>query len=312
MLQKKRILAAKIETTIGTAIALGNGDCGFVVYDPIIQATPTFNGRSQTGFFGPTKGAVGARTGTLTFKTDLTGDGAGGVPAWGATFLPACGWVNSAGTFSPITAGPTAAGGVKTLTMATYQDGRIKSLRGCMGSWRIVGAPGDLLQMEWTFMGAFADVVDGASLTPTYPTPPPFRLAGGSISIGGWSPCYSSLTIESGNDVQAVPCQTPTDKSGIKHYVVAGRTTTLTFDPESSLVATANADVYGDWLDGETDTFSLVLADDDDTITFTGPALQRTNVQEGVRQGLEVDTVTAQFNRSVGDDNFTIAFSATP
>lgn len=312
MLTRKRILAAKIETTIGTAISLANADCGFIVYDPLIQPTASFIGRAQTGFFGPTKGVVGPRTGTLTFRTDLTGDGSGGVPAWASTFLPACGWVNSSGTFSPITAGPTASGGVKTITASVYQDGRIKSLRGCMGTFRIVGSPGDLVQIEWTFMGAFVDPADGAALSPTYPTTPPIRLAAGSISIGGWSPCYSSITIDAGNDVQALPCQTPADGSGIKHYIVADRTTTLTIDPESELVATANADTYNDWLDGNTDTFSLALVSGSDTITFAGPALQRTNIQETSRQGIEADTITAQFNRSSGDDNFTIAFSATP
>ena len=80
-------------------------------------------------------------------------------------------------------------------------------------------------------------------------------------------------------------------------------------NPESRLVATY--DVFGKWLAGTEEALSIVLDDGTDVITFSAPKLQRTNVQEGDRSGLQIDDVSFACNPSSGDDEFTIAFSAS-
>ena len=83
-------------------------------------------------------------------------------------------------------------------------------------------------------------------------------------------------------------------------------------DAQSRLVATE--DVYGEWLTGTEQALSLVVADDNDTITIAAPKLQRNNIQEGDREGVQIDNITFQLNKSAaaGDDEFTIDFDATP
>ena len=94
LLRKKRVLAAKIETTAGTAIALGSADAAFNVYDAEIQPNIETIERQSEGSFSQQSSIAGSRSGTVTFKTYLEGDGAGGVPDWASTFLPACGAVD--------------------------------------------------------------------------------------------------------------------------------------------------------------------------------------------------------------------------
>jgi hypothetical protein len=162
--------------------------------------------------------------------------------------------------------------------------------------------------IEWTFTGVWQGVSDVSILSPTYPTRVPIRAAAGTLSIGSWAPCFSNMEIDAGNSIIARECISAADGSGLHSYMVGNREVTGTMDPEANLVATANANVYGDWLSGEEDTFSLALADAADVITLAGPKLQRTNVQEGDRGGNQIDNVTFQFNRNSGDDEFTITF----
>lgn len=311
LLSRVRVLAAKIETTSGTVEALTASEAAFNAFDAVMQPTGTFVARKGQGAFGDIKGTIGPRSGTCTFKTEGFGDGAGGVPTWASTFLPACGWVNTAGTYSPIAQPPGSS--VKTLTLGLYENGMLKRLRGAVGNLVIKGDTGLPVMLEWTFTGVWVGATDVTILAPTYPTRSPIRVANGTISIGSWAPCFSNITLDTGNVIMPRSCITPTDGSGIHAYMISDRLPTATLDPEANLVATSNADVYGDWLGGEEDTFSLVVKDAQDTITFAGPKFQRTNVQEGDRQGLQIDNITAQFNRSAsaGNDELTIAFSAT-
>src|SRR5690606_13116157 len=119
-------------------------------------------------------------------------------------FLPACGWVENAGVFTPKTAPPGTVAGVKTLTIGTYEDGLFKRLRGCMGNAVFTFIAGQKVMVAFTFTGIWDDPSDVAILTPTYPTTKPPRFANSGFSIGGsggWEPKLEQLTIDLGNEV---------------------------------------------------------------------------------------------------------------
>src|SRR5258706_4816185 len=135
LLKRKTILAAKQETTIGTAIALAAGDAAFNVMDATISYEIPPTERWGQGSLSKLASVPGARQGKVTFYIELGGSGTGGspTPAWATTLLPACGWLQATNAFSPT----STTSNWKTLTIGVYQDGLFKSIKGAMGTWNI-------------------------------------------------------------------------------------------------------------------------------------------------------------------------------
>lgn len=307
LLTRVRVLGAKIEGTSGTVETLADADGAFNVINPVIQPTIAFTPREGQGGFGKIKGVTGPRGGTCTFRHHLYGDGAGGVPTWAALFLPACGWVNTAGTFSPRSEAPGS--NVKTITIGVYENGKLKRLRGASGTFSIVCESGQPVALDFTFTGVYMDEAAGTILAPTYPTRAPIRFSGTTFTIAAAAtPCFASLTFDAGNSVILRECPTAADNSGYFNAIITDRTPTGTINLESVLVAT-NA-VYNKWVGHTEEALSLAVADANDRVTIACAAIQRTNKQEGDRNGVQIDDVTFQCNKSAGDDELTIAFSA--
>lgn len=314
LLKKLRVLAAKHEAAIGDPETLAAADAAMNIFNPVMQPSVTMHDRENPSGFGSLNSTVGQKYYTATFTTDIHGDGSGGVPFWASRLLPACGFVQDGSTFRLKTSPPVAGSGsneVRTITIGSYENGRLKVASGCMGSWKITFENSKHASIEWTFMGRFNDVVDAAMLTGvTRPTAKPIPFQGTDILIGGnATSCLNTLSIESGNNVIVRPCAA--EIGGVESGLITGRKITTTFDPEASLVA--DDDVYGSWLDGDENSFELTLEDGADIITFAGPAFQRTNVQDADREGVDVDQTTGQFNLSTAtDDEFTITFGTDP
>jgi len=304
LLARKRVLAAKIETTVGTAISLAGSDAAFNVFDATIQPTIEFVSRMGQAAFGSITGSVGQASGTLTFRTELFGDGAGGVPGWASTLLPACGFTNSAGTFSPKSEAPGS--NVKTLTMGLYIDGTFKSIRGAVGNCVVTIVPGKPVDLNWTFTGAWVTPTDVAILAPTYPTLLPMRATSATVTIAAVTPCFSSMTIDFGNVITPRTCSASVN--GLHSFIITNRLPVGAIDPESKLVATYAP--YSDWITPVERVLTATLVDSTDEITFTGSKFQLTNVQEAEREGLQTDTLTYQLNRgNSGNDELTILFA---
>jgi len=305
LLTRKRVLAAKIETTAGTAIAVIAADAAFNIYDAILQPTIETVPRPKQGQFSHAPASLGPQSGTCTFKVFLDGDGAAGAPAWADTFLPACGYKATLDNFAPLT--EVHGSNVKTLTIAVYEDGKRKSIRGASGTFVINIENGKPIWFDFTFTGIWVPPTDAAILAPTYPTRAPIRAVSATFTIGSWTPCFDTMTIDAGNNVILRPCID--DAQGYKTAIITDRLVTGSFNAESNLVATE--DVYGSWIALTEHAFSLAVGDGTDTVTLAAPKLQRTNVQEGDRDTLQIDTVDFQCNASAaaGNDEFTIDFS---
>lgn len=308
LLKRVRVLAAKIESTSGTAETLSASDAAFNAFDVDIQPDIEFHERQSQGSMSHLPGTLGGRGGTLTFKTELFGDGAAGTPGWASTLLPACGFVESTGTFSPTSEAPGS--NVKTLTMAVYENGLRKMLRGSAGSFKMNLVAGRSVMIEWTFRGAYQAVTDTAIPAPTYPTISPLRFANSTLTVGGSATgTMESVVIDIGGQVVLREDATASDSSGYAAAIVSNRRVTGTMNPESRLVATE--DVFGEFLSGTENALNIALTDGTDTITINAPKMQRTNVGEGERNGIQVDNIEFQCNKSAaaGDDEITIDFS---
>lgn len=321
LLTRRRVLAAKIESTPGTAQSLTASESSFNVFDAMIQPNIDFNERPGQKVFSPLPGILAARGGTCTFATELHGSGtpnSGGgdeaCPKWAEIFLPACGFtrVDAAAVYKPNSISP--AGGadssaVRTITLGLFEDGVFKVLKGAMGTAVFTFTAGQVVRIAFTFTGLWVAPVDDTLLSPTSPTIKPLRFADAGLTIASWSPRVAELSIDLGNDVQLRE-----DANKVEGYITAiitGRRTVGTLNPEADVVGTQ--DTYGQWLASTEQALALSLGagGDGNTVAFAAPKLQFTNVQEADRNGIGIDEVPFQLNRSakIGDDELTLTWT---
>lgn len=306
LLKRKRVLAAAIESTPGTAESLSASDGVFNAYDIIAQAQLPVEQRESQGSFGRLPGVPGPRAGTLNFKVDCGWDGTATIPTWASVLLPMCGWVNSSGTLTPRSEAPGT--NVKTGTLATYVDGVKKMLAGAAGNWRLVLPAGRMAYLEFAFTGVWQPVTDVSLITPTYPTALPLRYASATTTFDSVAQCVEQMVFESGNEIKLRECGG--SAAGFDYALIVDRTPKITANPEAALVATD--DRYGDWLAGTEAALSVVLDGPTDAdITLSAPKAQYMNVQEGEREKLVIDDVEWQCNKNgaTADQELSIVFN---
>jgi len=309
ILTKKRVFASKIETTAGTAVSLTATDATINIFDAKIVPTIEMENRQGQGSFGKLASVASARTGRATFKTEITGDGSGGVPAWASRFLPACGWVEDTQVFSPKSEGPGS--NVKTLTLATYENGLYRQLHGAMGTFVVTGTAGKISYIEWTFDGIYSEPSDVAILTPTYLTQPPFRFVAETLTLGAWTPKLNEVKIDAGNSV--VMREDASKSAGVISAIITDRTPTGSLDPEAELVATVNHATKWLAVPGTLEALTIELDNGTDRLTIAAPKCQRMKVESGDRNGNQTDAIDFQCCKSAdaGDDELTFTFAAT-
>jgi hypothetical protein len=160
LIRKKRVMAAKAETTPGTAISLSASDGVFNVFDLAIQPDIPTEQRDAQASLSQLAPAIGAMAGTATFTTELFGS-ASADPAWMSTLLVGCGFVGSGGAYTPSALHPEAAGAAtKCLTIGAYIDGLFKSIAGAMGNVVFRGTAGGRMLAFWTFRGVWIAPTD--------------------------------------------------------------------------------------------------------------------------------------------------------
>lgn len=305
LMRRKRVFAAKTEVTIGTPIALANADGAFNVYDLSIQPTIEMEEREAQGAFNYLSSIPGTRMGTVTFKTDLSYDGAN-IPTWASVLLPACGWVNNNGTFGPRSESP--GDNVKTLTIGVWEDGKRKSIAGAMGNFVIQCPAGKTAFIEWTFQGTWQPEVAEAMITPTYPTVKGLKYASATTTYATVAMCVANISFDAGNSVIMRECGA--NASGFVSALITNRKPVITADPESVLIATQ--DRYASWLAATEGVLNLVLtAPATETFDILVGAAQINNIQGGDRSDMLTDQITwtANKNSTTNDAEMRFTFS---
>lgn len=307
LLKRKRVLAAKIEGTIGTAEALTASDAGFNVYEPMIQANVAMVQREGQGGFGMLPSVTEGHIGVATFRTYLEWDGTATEPSWADTFFPACGWVKSGQTYNPVSEAPGS--NVKTLTIGCYVDGVFKSIAGAMGTFVVTLPTGKPGYIDWTFTGVLQAYTDVALIAPTYPTAKPLRFAGGLAEWNDVNLCVSQATINANNEVVMREC--PTKEAGYISAIVTNRVPTISLDPEA--VTVAAQDRWAAWLASTEYALELdVGGPTNSQIEFNASKAQIINSQEADRGRMVTDTIELQCNKNgaTHDQELQITFTA--
>jgi hypothetical protein len=305
LLRRRAVFAAAIEATIGTAETLDGTDGVFNARDFTIQPNVTMTRREGQGGFNYLTSVPEGMTGTCTIVHDLTYNGTD-IPTWASVLLPACGWVDASGTFSPKSEGPGS--NVKTLTIGHYKDGKRSLLSGAMGTWKIVCPTGKVAYIEFTFTGKYSsNETDTAIIAPTYPTASPLRFAQGALTWNSVALCTSTLEVDAGNSVIMRECVNASDRSGYVSALVTNRAPVITADPESVLVATQDRDSL--WLTSSAQALSIQVGVSGSSITIAAPKAQLENKQQGNRSDMMVDNLTWLATQgSSADTELTITF----
>jgi len=307
LLDRVSVLAAKIETTIGTAISLAGADATFNVYGAKIVADIEAEEREGQGGFDYLSSVAAGRKGRITFRTNLQWDGTATEPSWAETFLPACGWVKSAQVYTPRSEAPGS--NVKTLTIGKYVNGTLFQLVGCMGTGKVTLPAGKTGYIDWEFFGVWAGRTDATILAPTYPTDLNLRWSGGVSQWNDVDMYASTATIYLGNTVYVR--EFAGTSSGYHSAIVTTRKPMVTIDPEA--VTVAAQDRWGKWLDYSEHALELHCnGPTNSMLQFDAPKAQIVGLSEGVRERLVTDDIEFQCNKNgaTHDESLKITFTA--
>jgi hypothetical protein len=306
LLTRRRILAAKIETTIGTAVSLAAADAGFKVEDRALKIVRESGRRQKQGTGGNDVAIAEAAHTELTFTARVHGKGASGIPAWALAFLPSAGFVATAQVY----ARTWDTSNFKSLSVGHYQDG-VKMLgRGMMGNLKFTLVPGMMCNVEGNYQGGWvADPTDVALLsTITYETvKPPIWVpgAGNAFTINGSTAVKpSKLEIDLGNEVSLREDQN--SAGGYCSAFVTAGAAKFTMDPEAMLRAVTAADWHSLQSNNTTFAISAVLdGGTNNTITF-GATVQVVSAPDWAdRNGKVSENVVMEEI----DDSLTVSFS---
>lgn len=307
LLKRKRVFAAEVEATPGTAETLLAANGEFNAYNVMIQPNITVEEREAQAAFNRLPGVPGARTGTATFRTDISyvGTASAPPPTWASVLLPGCGFVDDDPAFLPRTA--AAGTNVKTLTIGCFQDGMFKSIYGAAGTASLVFPAGRMAYIDWTFTGIWAAPTDTALIAPTYPTDPALRFASSTITYNSVAAKVEQVTVDLGNNV--VMREDASTVAGFSTGIITDRNPRINLNPESVLVATNN--INGLFLAGTQAAFSLSIPVGGGTFVVEAGNAQVMNHQEGDRNGMVTDEIelACQKNSTANDQELTIAFN---
>jgi len=306
LLRRRAVFAAKTETTVGTAESLTGAEGVYNARDFMIQPNVAVTRREGQGGFNYLAGIPEGMMGTCTIVHDLSYDGTT-IPNWAAVLLPACGWVDTSGTFSPVSSGP-GSNGVKTLTIGHYKDGKLSLLSGAMGNFVITCPTGKVAYITFTFTGKYSsNETDTAIIAPTYPTTLPMRFSPGVLTWNSVNLCTATVTVDAGNSVIMRECVDVADRTGYKSAIVTNRAPVITADPESELVATQDRDAH--WLSSLPYAFSMRVGVALSSIVIAAPKAQLENKQQGNRSDMMTDDLTWLATAgATADSELTIAF----
>lgn len=242
-------LAAKIETTTGTPIALTSPDGAMNCFDvtPVEADGPAME-RKSPGTLAPNQPFPNSIAGRVTFKHEVMG-GSSTDPLWMSVLLAACGFTKSTGVYKPLSGAST------TITIGTYVDGRLLSLAGAMGKVTFDAEAGQPMIGSYDFMGRFVDPSAVALLQPTPIAAIAPLFAGATLTFGAATFFIPKLQIVVENTIALR--KSGTDANGIHAALITGRKITVRISPEA--LALGTKDWFGVYKNSTNTAMNCVL-----------------------------------------------------
>lgn len=193
-----------------------------------------------------------------------------------------------------------------SLTMASYEDGVRKLLRGCRGSVKFSFPIGEPAGMEFAFMGVEAGVIDTALLSGIdYGDTVEPVVLNGQMSVDGVSLNIGTLEIDMA--VVLASRDKIDDEKGILSYMITDRNPTGSMNPEMLPVATH--DFYTKWFNNEKMALDFSYGSTaGNRFRFYAPQVQYTKIDDADRDGLQLAQCSFDLTGTLtpGDDEITI------
>jgi hypothetical protein len=320
MRTRRRVLAAKFEATEGTAETVGASDGGILVIDPKIDVDIKMTERPLARpTLGTYAAVAGARSARLTFKTELKGTGTTYTvnsttkPAI-SKYLEACSYLATYGSgaiaawaYTP-TSGTGASLYVPSLTMALWEDGVKKQLRGCRGNVRFSGNVGEPIYAEFDFQGVWdsSNLADESNPSPTFETQTPPVLLSANASAYNYANVFASFTLDSGNTLALRDSMNSVD--GYLSAIVTQRKLSGTIGMEMTTLATK--DWFGAWKNSTNIPIIIgnVSGGSGNVIKFLMPKARIKKLTDTDRNGIAALDMQFDLEETATDDEVTIYF----
>ena len=309
LLTRRRVIAAKIESSEGTAEAITVSDAGIlamdVKFDADIKATERKINLNTLSNLAP---VIGARSGSVSFRTELKGSGGSSYASVGpaiAVYLKGCGFaetlIAASATYKP------ASTGVPSLTIWVYEDGVVKKLKGCRGTVTFSGKVGEPCYADFQFTGVYDSVADLAMISPTFEGTIPPALLSAALTVDSYSAVATSFSIDMANEVSLR--ESVNSASGYLSALITARNPNGKLDPE--MVTVATYDFYGKMLGGTPVAFNIgaIGSGTCNKVQLTAPKLVYKKVNEGDRSGNVVADLTYNLAMNTGDDELSLIFA---
>jgi len=178
---------------------------------------------------------------------------------------------------------------IPTITLAGYEDGVRKLLKGCVGNQKIRWENGKPVRLSHNFMGVEQSIDDAAyitGITRESTVPPAFMAA--TVTLNSTALRFRTLEFDAQNEI--APVDDPSETYGIKMFMWVDRVPVITADFDMLLVAAF--DFHGYWRAATKMPLNLQWGSDaGNQFRFYAPQVQINDVEDGDREGVKVANV---------------------
>jgi hypothetical protein len=253
---------------------------------------------------------IGKYYAEITFNCYLmgSGDADGDVPPGFGALFKACSMLETVNVGTSVVYTPTSSA-QESCTIWCNKDGVMHKINGCVGSWKLAGAVGQMLKLSFAMKGQLGAMPSDVALsvgTSCLAINPPLLL-GATFSYGSWSsPLISSFAIDIAN--ATTERDDVTEVSGIAGFFVSDRKPIVQFDPE--MVSVASRDVWGNFLNLTESALAMSIGDTPgNTVAIAAPKCVKRAIPYGDRSGINTYALEAALIRTSGDDELSITFT---
>lgn len=195
---------------------------------------------------------------------------------------------------------------VPSLTMANYEDGIKKVLKGGRGKVKLNFKVGEPVVLEFDFSGVYLSTQDASLLSSINheQTKPPVLL-NANLWIDNIQARLSELEIDWANVLSVR--DDVNDQAGIFSYVISDRKPVGSFNPE--MVSVSSHDFFGKWFNGDEMILNFQVGEvSGNKFWFYAPKIQYSKVADEDREGIATAKSSFSLNGTLepGDDELTI------
>jgi hypothetical protein len=195
---------------------------------------------------------------------------------------------------------------LESVTLYVYTDGLLHKILGCVGSVSANMAVGQIPTLQWTFKGLYqapTDVAIPAGAVFNSQIGVPFMNA--AFTTAAYAAIVQALTWDMANEIARR--DSINEAEGVKGFLVAGRDSQGSFNPEAVLEATHP--FWADWKSGVQHALTATVGSVAGAlIDITAPKAQYREINYGDRSAVRVYDIPMTLPQDVGDDEIKLKF----